>query len=49
MILSEVIVEEAALGWFQEVSWKWPKDWLQTLLKVAPLRNLPAQTGVARD
>lgn len=49
MTLSEAIVEEAALGWFQELSYKWPKDWPLTLLKVAPIRNLPAQTGVARD
>jgi hypothetical protein len=49
MILSEASVEETALGWFQELSCKWPKDWSQTLLKAAPLKNLPAQTDAARD
>jgi hypothetical protein len=49
MTLNEAMVEEAALGWFEELSCKWPRDWPQTLLKGVPLRNLPAQTGVARD
>lgn len=49
MILSEAIVEEAALGWFQDLSCRRPNDCPQSLLKGVPLRNLPAQTGVARD
>ncbi len=49
MIFSEAIVDEAALGWFQELSCNQPKGWPQPLLKVAPLRNLPALTGVAPD